>query len=371
MDGLDNRAISEISDLLFQTVHDDSRWGDVMDAVRTTVGVSEGAFGYLDVAAGSQLIVHGECAEPYSGTFMVAEVDNPLAAVVAGGDVGAIHIDQMIMPRHEFERSTFFNEWLRPQGQHSILTLPLWRRGEVGAHLTLQRGGKQRAFDESDVSALMQLMPVLRRVAKLRADYGGQMLAHRLNGLDTNNDAFFVLDARGRILAHNEAAERELRNTDSGLIAANGILRVEGRVRERFRRAVDTAAGVDKQLTAPSDMLLEDPMTGRRQSALSVVPIPDAPALGLPVGRAAGVLVRRLGTRLPVDFEQRIRGLFMLTARESRLAVTLAAGLSVQEFAGAHGIAMPTARTHLSQLLQKTDTGRQGELMALLHSMAG
>lgn len=371
MDGFDERAIGEIADLLFQTVHDDGRWGDVMGAIKSALDLSSAAYGYVDAATTEQLMLHSDCDEPYAQTFIGAESKNPLEPAVLGGAVGAVHIDQMAMSRHEFERSTFFNEWLRPQGEHSVLTVALWRHGSAGAHLSMLRGGNMRPFDTSDITLLHQLMPVLHRVAWLRAEFGGQQLARRLADLDSNNDAFFVVDAEGRILVHNEAAERELRDPTSGLVAANRTLRVEGRVRERFRNAVHAATvGLEGQPAAPGDMLLEDPTTGRRKSALSVVRIVDAPALGLPVGRAAGVLVRRLGPRLPAGFEERLRGLFMLTAREGELAEALATGCSVQDFAGEQGISLSTARTHLSQLLQKTDTSRQGELIALLHSMA-
>jgi DNA-binding CsgD family transcriptional regulator len=367
MSSLDDRTFDKITDLLFETVHDDGKWSGAMGAIRESVDASNGAFGYVDVMTGAQMMLHAECPEQFAGTFLDTQVGNPLAPAVLFADVGAVHIDQMVMPREEFERGTFFNEWLRPQDATSVLTVPLWRHGAVGGHLTVLRGGKRRSFDSPDVSVLTQLMPVLRRVARLRAEFGGQRLLERLVTLDISNGAFFVVDAKGRILAQNAAAEQELRNAESGLVATNGILRVEGRMRERFRSAVDTAASHERRRPISGDMLLESPLTGRRQSALSVLPLPDAPSLGLPVGRAAGILVRRLGARKSSGFEDRVRGLFVLTARECQLAVALASGLSVQDFATAQGITMPTARSHLSQLLHKTETRRQGELIALLH----
>ena len=369
MDDLGDVVIGEIADRLFETVHDDARWADVMHVVKSALGLSSGAFGYVDAATGAQMILHGDCAEEYALTFMVDEVENPLAPAVLRGEVGAVHIDQMAMSRQDFERSTFYNEWLRPQGEHSALTVTLLRNGDVGAHLSVLRERGRRPFDESDIAKLAQLIPVLERVTRLRIEFGGRHLADRLGDHNGTDDGFFVVDAKGRILLQNHAAEEYLRDPDSGLIASNGVLRVEGRMRDRFRRAVEQAATIDLVLAMHCDMLLEDPMTGERRSAVSVVPMPEAPILGLPVGRAAGVLVRRLGARLPAGFAERVRGLFVLTAREVELAGALATGGSVQDFARIHSISLATARTHLSRLLQKTDTTRQGELIALLHSM--
>jgi DNA-binding CsgD family transcriptional regulator len=61
---------------------------------------------------------------------------------------------------------------------------------------------------------------------------------------------------------------------------------------------------------------------------------------------------------------------FGLTLTEARLAEQLAAGKSVTNAAEALLITEETVRTHLKSILSKTDTHRQGQLIALLASFA-
>ena len=58
--------------------------------------------------------------------------------------------------------------------------------------------------------------------------------------------------------------------------------------------------------------------------------------------------------------------LFGLTAAEARLARALTTGESLDEYAVAQGVKMPTLRTQLSSIFQKTRTARQATLVALI-----
>ena len=62
----------------------------------------------------------------------------------------------------------------------------------------------------------------------------------------------------------------------------------------------------------------------------------------------------------------RLARLHGLTAAEARLAAALAAGASIKDYAETAGISINTARWHLRQVLAKTGTKRQAELVRLL-----
>ena len=57
---------------------------------------------------------------------------------------------------------------------------------------------------------------------------------------------------------------------------------------------------------------------------------------------------------------------FELTPAEADLAADLLAGLSVREISAGSGRSIATVRTHLANLLAKTGTARQSELVRLL-----
>src|SRR5580698_6687730 len=58
--------------------------------------------------------------------------------------------------------------------------------------------------------------------------------------------------------------------------------------------------------------------------------------------------------------------LFSLTPAEARFTSRLAHGESLEEISDGLGITRETARTHLRRVLSKTQTHRQGELIALV-----
>ena len=104
-----------------------------------------------------------------------------------------------------------------------------------------------------------------------------------------------------------------------------------------------------------------------------VMPLPRrATALSLDVGApspAALVIVTDPETlpRAPAAIVQRLYG---LTPAEAALAQALAAGKTLQEHAQEAHLTCETARWRLKQILAKTDTHRQAELVRLLLSSA-
>jgi DNA-binding CsgD family transcriptional regulator len=61
---------------------------------------------------------------------------------------------------------------------------------------------------------------------------------------------------------------------------------------------------------------------------------------------------------------------FRLTPAEARLAASLAAGEPIEMMAEKLGIAYETARNVLKRIFHKTETRRQGELIALIRRLS-
>jgi DNA-binding CsgD family transcriptional regulator len=72
----------------------------------------------------------------------------------------------------------------------------------------------------------------------------------------------------------------------------------------------------------------------------------------------------------PVATAERLRALYGLTPAEAGLAQALAAGRSLHEYADDAHVTCQTARWRLKQVLAKTDTHRQAELVRLLLASA-
>jgi DNA-binding CsgD family transcriptional regulator len=77
------------------------------------------------------------------------------------------------------------------------------------------------------------------------------------------------------------------------------------------------------------------------------------------------VVVRAPG-RSGTDVARRLQTTFRLTPSEAALGAALAVGASLADFAQQRSVAMSTVRSQLKALYEKTDTNRQGELVARL-----
>jgi DNA-binding CsgD family transcriptional regulator len=66
-----------------------------------------------------------------------------------------------------------------------------------------------------------------------------------------------------------------------------------------------------------------------------------------------------------------LREAFKLTPAEVRIAQLVASGESLDDAAEILGIQRETARVQLKAVFSKTDTHRQGELVALMASLLG
>jgi DNA-binding CsgD family transcriptional regulator len=63
---------------------------------------------------------------------------------------------------------------------------------------------------------------------------------------------------------------------------------------------------------------------------------------------------------------QHLRTLFRLTVTESKVAMALMQGASLEAATDGLGMRIQTGRVHLKRIFSETETGRQGELIRLL-----
>jgi len=85
-----------------------------------------------------------------------------------------------------------------------------------------------------------------------------------------------------------------------------------------------------------------------------------------PAIQAKVKLLRELFARRDQNVIERLTRAFNLTRAEARLALWLAEGGSIAEYAQSAGISLGTARTHLKAVFAKTGAHRQSALASLV-----
>ncbi len=292
---------------------------------------------------------------------------NPVWRLALPSPVGSVLTDPMIISRHEFARTEFFNDFLLPQDLGSMLGAVA--HVEHGRHfdIVVQR---KREFEADDIRLHRRLAPHLQRAVQLNLKLARleTRCAASAEVLDKLEQGALLVDIAGRVLFANREAER-LTQAGGGLRLVAGILCV--------RSASDTAklhalvAGCGKQGEAAEtggSLLLA---RGSNLSPITLLVVPlrsEAPAFFM-AERPIVIVFATDPDRHPAPLAARIKQRYGLTPAETAFALEILKGDGIQACADRLGISRATARTHLSHIFSKTDARRQAELVRLLMQM--
>ncbi len=242
-----------------------------------------------------------------------------------------------------------------------------FRAGSALWGLTIQRSPHEGMFAEEEITALSRLSARLTEAATLSTSVGRSALTGITNALELSDRPALSLDRLGRLISINRKAEGYLGN--ELLLRGDRIVLADKHANAELGQLLDhVRIGSDKQaFNAPAIILRRS--APRRPIVLQALSVPSAaqsPFLG-----ARLVLVLRDIDGEPVLDPHLLNRLFGLTTAQTRVAVKLASGFSLEQAASELGVSMETARQHLKAIFTKTDTHRQGELVALLGKISG
>lgn len=237
-----------------------------------------------------------------------------------------------------------------------------FRAGPALWGLTIQRTHREGMFEHDEVVALSQLSRRLTEAATLATALGRVTISGITNVLDSIHRPALVIDRLGRVLDMNSKADAYL---GPEIFIRNGRLSlVDKEANAELTQLIDRLKGTsDLQVARIASIVVR--RAGRRPLMLQPLPVP--PAARSPFLGARAVLVLK-DLELDAAYNQDLMAkIFELTPAQARFAVKIATGRSVEEAAAELGVALETARNHLKALFSKTETHRQGELVALLN----
>ena len=183
--------------------------------------------------------------------------------------------------------------------------------------------------------------------------------------LDSLRQGVAVVDSQCRIHHANAAMERHLA-TPGPLCARQGRLACTDRTAHARLQQLAVAA-----CASPAKAGALTPQGGGadRRLAVSVLPL-QASHAWVALREAPLALVVAAMPGATTDLSQGlVADLLGLSPTEARLALLLAAGKTVKDFAAIQGCTWNTARVHLANLLGKTGCRRQVELVQLLQAL--
>lgn len=272
--------------------------------------------------------------------------------------VGTAVTDRMVLAKETLRRSEFYNDWSRPQGYLSVMGATLLVEDDWRVEFVLP--GKAE-FGPQHIKLYNALAPHLKRAVQLNQRLG-RLTAERQMSCDTLDhlaQGVLVVDAGGRIILANRAAERAFAD---GLVLADGVVCAHSAAETSSLHAAiahcadllgasDTVAITRRRAARPLSLLVvaqRSPVDGAmRRPPAAIIFITDPDGRPAPDARA---LQKRFG----------------LTPAEAGLVQAIVKHGSIRDAADHLGIRIATARTHLHRVLAKTGARSQADLMRVV-----
>lgn len=286
--------------------------------------------------------------------------------------VGRIAARDELIDAHAFRRSLLWDGFFRPREMDIGWTCKLRSSGTTGWFLDLQRSNRQGPLSETELRLFRDILPHFERATRIseQLDNGIGMA----DGLSQLALGLILVDANRRILRMNSAASALLERSDAPLLArASQVTAINpGDDRILARLVAQCCAGGGESVPGTGGSMLVMPELLERPSPpliLTISPAAGIHPFGLGPAQRAVIAIHEAGASHRPDFEARLRTLFGLAAIEAKIAIGLAAGLTLKQAAARQEVTGDAARAHLREIFRKTNTSHQGQLIALISTL--
>lgn len=294
---------------------------------------------------------------------------DPRRARMAGVPLGEVLMCQQTFDDTFVGRNEFFQDFLIPRGRRYTMGAHLHRDAEMDFYITFYHRVGREPFSDDQLLRARHMVPHLQRLTRLLRTTDRWRAAARQGelALDALDQGVLLLDARGEVLFSNQRAQSLLRAQDclglkKGCLHA---LSVAGQLLLGATMARVMQTGVPESLRLFGTSASADVPAPHCLTLTRLARDAHLPAHALHARAELLVLVSVPQAQRSVTAHQLMQ-LFSLTSAEARLAHALARGWSVDEYAKVQGLGMPTVRTQVRAVLDKTGTTRQQDLVRML-----
>jgi DNA-binding CsgD family transcriptional regulator/PAS domain-containing protein len=274
-----------------------------------------------------------------------------------------------VMPHADFLATSFYREWVEPQGAIDLATVALEKSAARTTILQVLRHRSRGTVDAPMRERMRLLAPHLQRSRimgrQIRArSHTVDDLADVLDGLST---AVCLLDADGRVMHANAACRRLF--ADANLLALVGerIVARNTQVDKIFRSLCEIDPDSGTLSAARRQIELATSVEGQHY-LLQAFPLKRDRSLSRDVA-ATALFVQKVSTT-PWLAADAIAAAFRLTPSELRVLMAIVEIGGVPDIAAKLGIAETTVKTHLGRLFEKTGAGRQADLVKIAAGFA-
>jgi DNA-binding CsgD family transcriptional regulator len=370
------KELSALIDLIYEAVLDNDLWPSVLVKLADALGVAQIAIPSADRQANKATAI-----APRTDPDLIASFKeywafrDPVFGRALLRPAGEIYTLDNLMPREEFAATPVFNELWRPaKWGFATAFASLVVEDQFSALVCISNAPGKDFLAEEQLRRFVTVARHLGRAVRINRQLWKLELVNLAASerIEKLPDGAMLADASGRVVLANAVAKAMLDARD-GIFLCDGRLGVAGSpdalqelVASCARRSVGIG-GPGGEIKVPRD-LPRSPLHVTVAPLRSDTRLPDVPWIGFgcPVALVT-VTDRDLDRRRR---QMNLRRRFDMTSMEAALAAEILRGDGRKAAALRCGISDATAKTHLSNIFEKTGTHRQAELVHFLLAAA-
>ncbi|WFU77966.1 LuxR C-terminal-related transcriptional regulator [Bradyrhizobium sp. CIAT3101] len=274
-----------------------------------------------------------------------------------------------VMPYSDFVATSFYREWVEPQGAVDLATVTLERSHARTTILQVMRGRSRGTVDDAMRERMRLLAPHIQRsrVMGRQIRARSHTVADLAEVLDALSTAICLFDADGRVVHANASCRQMLADGNLLAIVGDRIVARNTQADKIFRGLFDAVAGGG---TGSADRRRIELMTSADGQHYLAYAFSLTPQRSLHRDAAATVLFLQKASMVPQLATDAIAAVFRLTPSEMRVLMAIVELGGVPDIAAKLGIAETTVKTHLGRLFEKTGAGRQADLVKIAAGFA-
>lgn len=273
---------------------------------------------------------------------------------------------EFMFDRASLLKTEFYQDYLRPLDLMSGVGVTLHHDQSLFIVATVLYPEQTAENESENVAFLQRLAPHLRRAVEVnrrldRANVTGRAAEATLDRLTIG---VAIVDHAARLVFHNKAAGEIFAAHDGLKLDRQGILSAAAPDEaKRLGRAIQEAAGTPQRAAPCSHSTARISRPSERTSySVLVTPIGTGPDFAAGQKGLAAVLITDHDRGRAPSAEE-LAALFRITQAEGRVLRLLVDSHDAKEIARILNISEFTVRTHIKNMLAKTDCSRQADLL--------
>jgi hypothetical protein len=215
---IDPDVFSALTDLLYESAIQPEKWPQFLRKLRSVLRGGVAALLSQDMQSNDvPLLVGDGHDDAFSKSYEQYYASKNL--VVQGSfkkPPGSVSTLYELVDRQTFERSEYYNDWLRPQDLHFGFGAIVQRDNRMQTNLTLLRSKRSGNLTVAELELVRRLAPHVKRALAIRSVLNASHRQQRITDeiVVSQGIGMLLLTGRGQVIYANEEADRILKQVD-------------------------------------------------------------------------------------------------------------------------------------------------------------